>query len=80
MTVFNGIDPAIPDEDMVCISPRQRELYGKHGTPTQFAIATRRAASDLLCTDGEAEVAILEYNAEWANAALASDAMQESKQ
>lgn len=72
MTVMNGIDPAIPDEDMVGMSQAQVVLYRRSGTPTQFEISVWRACDDLFCTASEARVAIKKYRHEWIEAGRSS--------
>lgn len=51
------------------MSPKQRELAAKHGTPEQFAAACNRAADTLYITTAECDTAVAAYIAEWEAAA-----------
>lgn len=47
------------------LTPGQRKLKEKHGTPAEFAKACYEAVPGFISMD-EAEAAIKKYNAEWA--------------
>jgi hypothetical protein len=46
------------------MSPAQKKLRKKHGTPAQFAMAAYRTVPEF-CSMDEAQAAIDKYNAEW---------------
>ena len=50
------------------MTPRQRELKDKHGTPEEFEAAVWRAYADLWITEGEASAGISKYRREWLEA------------
>jgi hypothetical protein len=46
------------------LTPKQRELAKKHGTPAQFAVSVYKTVPEF-CSMDEAHAAITKYSREW---------------
>ena len=53
------------DDRRRIMTPKQKELAEKHGTPEQFEKAIWKAYADLFITSTEAWTAIRKYKEEW---------------
>jgi hypothetical protein len=51
----------------ITMSPKQKRLAAKHGTPAEFAKACYDTVPEF-CSMDEARIAIEKYNKEWSNA------------